>query len=189
MILTAYDWSEIEKDAIAAGINGFLPKPFFLYNFKQTIERLTENKEVSPQREKSESVMEGKHILAAEDIELNSEILVELLKMVGATCDMTVNGQEALEQFQNSEPGQYDLILMDIQMPVMNGYDAARAIRACTHPMAKLIPIIAMTADAFADDIKRALDAGMDAHVSKPIDLGTLEAAVKDIFDKRTGIV
>lgn len=184
MILTAYDWSEIEEEALAAGIDGFLPKPFFLSNFKQTIERLSEKKGKDPDSETSASVLFGKHILAAEDIDLNAEILVELLGMAGATCDVAVNGKEVLERFEQSAPGQYDLILMDIQMPVMNGYEAVKAIRICSHPMAKSIPIIAMTADAFAEDVKNAIDAGMNAHVAKPIDFGKLEAAVRNVFMK-----
>lgn len=182
MILTAYDWSEIEEEALAAGIDGFLPKPFFLSNFKQTIEKLNEKKGTDSFGRTSTSVLYGKHILAAEDIDLNAEILVELLDMVGATCDVAVNGKEVLERFEQSEPGQYDLILMDVQMPVMNGYEAVKAIRACSHPMAKSIPVIAMTADAFAEDIKNAMDAGMNAHVAKPIDFGRLEAAVQSVF-------
>jgi len=178
MILTAYDWSDIEEEAIAAGISGFLPKPFFFSNFKLTIERLME-KENTVQDQVS--ALNGKHILVAEDNELNSEILVEMLDMMGVTCDVAENGQVALEKFQKSEPGEYDYIFMDVQMPVMNGYEATRAIRASDHPAARTIPIIAMTANAFAEDIKDALDAGMDAHVSKPIDLGKLESVVRDI--------
>ncbi len=185
MVLTAYDWSEIEEEAVSAGIDGFLPKPFFLTNFKQTVERLREKKEIIPKKEPSSGSLSGKHILAAEDNELNSEILVELLDMAGATCEMAENGQIALEKFQQSQPGQYDLILMDVQMPVMNGYEATRAIRACDHPLAKTIPIIAMTANAFAEDIKNALDAGMDAHVAKPVNLELLGNVVAEIFEKR----
>lgn len=186
MILTAYDWGEIEEEAIAAGINGFLPKPFFLSNFKQTIEKLKLRIGEGADLKEQASVLAGKHILAAEDNELNSEILAELLGMIGATCDLTENGQQALECFEKSVPGQYDLILLDIQMPVMNGYEAARAIRASKHPLAKSIPIIAMTANAFAEDIKNALDAGMDAHVAKPVDIERIEAVFKDILAKNT---
>lgn len=186
MVLTAYDWSEIEEEAVSAGINGFLPKPFFLSNFRQTVEKLREKRGEAVKREETPTAaLSGKHILAAEDNELNSEILVELLGMAGASCDMAENGKVALEKFQQSEPGQYDLILMDVQMPVMNGYEAVREIRACGHPLAKTIPIIAMTANAFAEDIKNALDAGMDAHVSKPVNLELLGHVVSEIFEKK----
>lgn len=184
MILTAYDWSDIEEEALAAGIDGFLPKPFFLTNFKQTIEKLKRGTRDEPVSDQKESVLKGRHILAAEDNELNSEILVELLDMVGAVCDVAKNGKEAVEMFEQSVPGQYDLILMDVQMPVMNGYEAVKEIRSGTHQRAQSIPIVAMTANAFTEDIKNALDSGMNAHVAKPVDLEKLEAVVKDIFSK-----
>ena len=128
-----------------------------------------------------EITLEGMHILAAEDIELNAEILMELLKIAGATCEWAGNGQEALEMFEQSEPGHYDLILMDVQMPVMNGYDATRAIRGCSHPQAETVPIIAMTANTFSEDVKDALDAGMNAHVGKPVDMNLLKAVIKGV--------
>lgn len=107
------------------------------------------------------------------------EILTELLKMAGAECEWAKNGKEALEKFEQSEPGQYDLILMDVQMPVMNGHEAARAIRALARCDAMRIPIIAMTANAFAEDEKAALDAGMNAHVAKPLDIERLKEVIR----------
>ena len=130
-----------------------------------------------------ESIFNGMNVLAAEDNEINAEILVELLKIVGATCDVYENGKLTAEAFERSEPGQYQLILMDIQMPVMNGYDATRAIRKMSHPMATKIPIVAMTANAFAEDIRNALDAGMDAHVAKPVNMAVLEQSVRAVLD------
>lgn len=182
MILSAYDWSEIEEEGIAAGISGFLAKPFFLSNFKLTIEKLNKMGHKAESEQQKKDVLEGKHILAAEDNELNSEILADLLDMHGADCEIARDGKEALRMFEQSEAGQYDLILMDVQMPVMNGYEATRAIRACGHPNAKSIPIIAMTANAFADDIRDALNAGMNAHVAKPVDMDRLQTAVKEIL-------
>jgi len=126
--------------------------------------------------------LSGLHILAAEDNDLNAEILTELLEMSGASCDIAKNGQLALERFEQSAPGQYDLILMDVQMPVMNGYEATRAIRKCSHPEAKSIPIIAMTANAFSEDVKEALDAGMNRHVAKPIDMDHLSHTIRDLL-------
>lgn len=182
MILTAYDWEEIEEEAYAAGINGFLQKPFFLTNFKQTIRELKKrNEEDHTQSQKD--ILKGKRFLAAEDNELNSEILVELLDMRGAVCEVTRNGQEVWEKFTQSEPGQYDAVLMDVQMPVMNGYEATKEIRSSSHPQAKTIPIIAMTANAFADDISDALKSGMDAHVAKPLDMERLETVLKELLD------
>ncbi len=122
--------------------------------------------------------LEGMHILAAEDNELNAEILVELLKMEGAECLVCENGKKTVEAFEHSPADTFDLILMDIQMPVMNGYDAARAIRRGSHPQAGTISIIAMTANAFAEDKQEALKAGMDAHVAKPLDIGVLKDTI-----------
>ncbi len=186
MVLTAYDWSDIEEEALSAGINGFLPKPFFLSSFKRTVEKLSgeqgggiEAPAGAKPPETQADVFRGRRFLAAEDNELNAEILSELLNMVGATVDVAPNGREAVELFRQSRPGQYDAILMDVQMPVMNGYEAARAIRTCGHPAAEEIRIIAMTANAFAEDVRDALASGMDAHVAKPIDLDRLEAALR----------
>lgn len=185
MVLTAYDWSDIEEEGRAAGIDGFLHKPFFLSNFKQTIRALWEKKEpVSPKNEEH-SVLEGKRVLAAEDNELNADILVEFLDMMGASCQVARDGKEALELFESSERGAFDLILMDVQMPIMNGYEATRAIRASSHPEAASIPIVAMTANAFADDISDALNAGMDAHIAKPMDFAHLESVLRDVFGKK----
>ena len=125
-----------------------------------------------------EDVLAGMHFLCAEDNELNAEILTELLHMNGATCVIAENGKKAVDLFENSPAGTYDMILMDVQMPVMNGYEATRAIRASGHKEAKDIPIIAMTANAFAEDIQKSLQSGMNAHVSKPIDMDTVKKAV-----------
>jgi len=183
IILTAYDWSEIEEEARLVGIDGFLPKPFFFSNFKQTIEKIRSNhQDITPQDVKSD--LKGFHFLAAEDNELNAEILEEILEMVGATCVVTENGQKVVEAFEQSEPGQYDMILMDVQMPVMNGYEAAKAIRSSAHPLAKTIPIVAMTANAFVEDVQAVKSVGMNAHVAKPMDIEQLELVVHEILDK-----
>lgn len=121
-----------------------------------------------------EVILEGMHFLCAEDNQLNAEILQELLEMSGAECKICSNGKELLETFQKAEDGRYDMILMDIQMPVMNGYEAAKKIRNLENK-AKRIPIIAMTANAFTEDVQNSLDAGMDAHISKPMDLESLK--------------
>ncbi len=139
--------------------------------------------EGAPETEEPDgSSLAGLNILAAEDNELNAEILVELLRLENASCDIVSNGQELVEAFEKSKPGQYDLILTDVQMPVMNGYDAARAIRASSHPCGTVIPIVAMTANAFSEDIREAIDSGMDAHVSKPIDMKRLESVIAGLI-------
>ena len=131
--------------------------------------------------EPDSNTLKGMRFLCAEDNELNAEILMELLKIEGAECIICENGERVLEAFEQSAPGDYDMILMDVQMPVMNGYDATRAIRRSTHELAKTIPIIAMTANAFSEDIQYSLAAGMNAHVSKPVDMKTLEKTIRRI--------
>lgn len=184
LVLTSYDWSEIETEARQAGINAFMPKPFFVSTLWQTVKPLftdqTEHKESSD--EVKENVMEGKLFLVAEDNELNAEILTEMLAMEGAKCEVAVNGLETAEKFEKSEPGHYDIILMDVQMPVMNGYDATRRIRSSSHPEAKTIPIVAMTANTFAEDVRNALDAGMNEHLAKPIDMDTMRELISRLI-------
>ena len=119
--------------------------------------------------------------LCAEDNELNAEILTELLKIEGAECTICENGEEILRAFEQSAPGDYDMILLDVQMPVMNGYEATKAIRRSSHKLAKTIPIIAMTANAFSEDIQHSLAAGMNAHVSKPVEMKVLEKTIRSI--------
>ena len=131
--------------------------------------------------EPDDNILQGMHFLCAEDNELNAEILMELLKIEGAECTICENGEKILEVFEQSVPGDYDMILMDVQMPVMNGYEAAKAIRSSSHELAKKIPIIAMTANAFSEDIQHSLAAGMNAHISKPVDMKTLEKTVRSI--------
>ena len=129
--------------------------------------------------------LDGMHILAAEDNELNAEILSELLAMEGADCKICGDGEKTVQAFNACTPGTYDLILMDIQMPVMNGYEATKAIRSGSHPEAKTIPIVAMTANAFAEDVLDALQAGMDAHISKPVDMNTLKKTLSKVLKKK----
>ncbi len=181
LVLTSYDWSDIEEEARQAGINAFMPKPFFTSTFMQTIKPLFEDDALkeTPQ-DKNADVLKGKSFLIAEDNELNAEILTEMLEMEGATSELAVNGKQALEMFEKSEPGRYDMIFMDVQMPVMNGYEATKQIRACDHPLAKTIPIVAMTANTFAEDVRNSLQAGMDGHLAKPIDMN----AVKELVGK-----
>ena len=134
------------------------------------------------------NILQGMRFLCAEDNELNAEILTELLKIEGAECTVCENGERVLETFERSIPGEYDMILMDVQMPVMNGYEATKAIRRSSHELAKKIPIIAMTANAFSEDIQHSLAAGMNAHVSKPVEIKVLEKTIRSIKSGGGGI-
>ena len=127
------------------------------------------------------NILRGMRFLCAEDNELNAEILMELLKIEGAECTICENGEKILNTFEQSAPGDYDMILMDVQMPVMNGYEATKAIRRSTHKLAKTIPIVAMTANAFSEDIQRSLAAGMNAHISKPVEMKVLKKTIRNI--------
>ena len=148
--------------------------------------KIAEERSVSPDsqaetEEQDGNILKGMRFLCAEDNELNAEILTELLKIEGAECTICENGKRVLETFEQSVPGDYDMILMDVQMPVMNGYEATKAIRRSSHELAKTIPIIAMTANAFSEDIQHSLAAGMNAHISKPVDMKTLEKTIRSI--------
>ena len=148
--------------------------------------KIAEERSASPAsqaetEEQDGNILKGMRFLCAEDNELNAEILTELLKIEGAECTICENGKRVLETFEQSVPGDYDMILMDVQMPVMNGYEATKAIRRSSHELAKKIPIIAMTANAFSEDIQHSLAAGMNAHISKPVDMKTLEKTIRSI--------
>ena len=173
LLISAYDWSDIEDKAKAAGINGFISKPLFkstlYYGLRQYMEEAGMDVEAAAEEEEEE-VLVGKKILLAEDNELNWEIAEALLTDLGVELDWAENGQLCVEKFQESPEGYYDAVLMDIRMPVMTGYEAAKAIRELKRSDAD-IPIIAMTADAFSEDIQRCLECGMNAHIAKPIDI------------------
>ena len=177
LFLTAHDGNEIGEMHLADN-TGILAKPFFVSAFREKIlEMQTASKEEAGAE--NGSSLEGMHFLAAEDNEINAEILEELLDMEGADCEIVENGQLAVERFERSAEGEFDAILMDVQMPVMNGHDATKEIRALKRSDATKIPIIAMTANAFAEDEKAALDAGMNAHVAKPLDIDLLKKVIK----------
>ncbi len=177
LLLADDGWEEIEEEAEQAGIDGFLMKPFFVSAFREKLSELVREKDEDRQIAElsEESGLAGRHFLVAEDNEINAEILSELLDIEEASCEIVENGQLAVERFLQTQPGSFDAILMDVQMPVMNGHEAARAIRASEREDAGMIPIIAMTANAFAEDVKDAMDAGMDAHIAKPIDMELLK--------------
>ena len=174
LLISAYDWGEIEHSARDAGITGFISKPLFkstLFNsLRQFTGSLTEEEEEEAAQGERGRDLTGRRILLAEDNELNWEIASELLSEEGLVLDWAENGQICVEMLNQSPPGYYDAVLMDIRMPVMGGYEATQVIRTLDRPDRDL-PIIAMTADAFAEDVKRSLDCGMNAHVAKPIDV------------------
>ena len=175
LLISAYDWSDIENEAKAAGVTGFIPKPLFkstlYYGLSPFIaDSSVESRQNADLEKAEETTLSGRRILMAEDNDINWEIANELLSSLGLELEWAENGQICVEKFEQSELGYYDAILMDVRMPVMNGYQATRAIRALDRADAN-IPIIAMTADVFSEDIQKCLEAGMNAHVAKPIDV------------------
>ncbi len=182
IILTAYDWSDIEVEARAAGVTAFCAKPLFMSDIRETLMTAIGQKQEGTEKPvlpAAGSDFRGRCILLVEDNELNREIAVELLKQYGFRVDTAENGAEAVEKVKHAAPGDYDLVLMDVQMPVMNGYEATKQIRALDDPALAGITILAMTANAFDEDRKQALECGMDGFLSKPIVLeeliGTLQ--------------
>ena len=188
IILTAYDWSEIEVEAKAAGVTAFCAKPMFMSDLRETLmtalgqKKEQNNDDVLPEADFN---FKNKHILLVEDNELNSEIATEILTEYGFIVDTAENGAEALEKVSTSNPGTYDLVMMDVQMPVMNGYEATKCIRKLKDPALANISILAMTANAFDEDRKKALESGMDGFLSKPIVIKELVQALKNKFTDR----
>ena len=185
IIVTAYDWTAFEEEARNAGATAFCNKPVFLSELRDVLLAATSRTEPELQTVSIPDLsrqLQGKRLLLAEDNELNREIAEELLSDSGFVVETAEDGTVALEKVKNSVPGYYALILMDIQMPRMNGYDAARAIRALEDPKLAAIPIVAMTANAFDEDRKRALESGMNAHIAKPIDIKKLLEVLTEIL-------
>ncbi|MDE7243786.1 MAG: response regulator [Oscillospiraceae bacterium] len=185
LLLTAYDWSDIEQEAMEIGVNHFMPKPFFISTFKEAIQRVMGSEKKASAQEPSGEAIRGKHVLVVDDIEVNRIILIKILGTMGAVCDTAENGQEAVDKFEASQPGGYDLILMDVQMPVMDGYTATRTIRGGGRPDAKTVPIIAMTANAFVDDVRDAIESGMDTHIAKPVQIDKLKSTICHVLESR----
>ncbi len=175
LIISAYDWSGIEVEAGEAGINGFIQKPFFKSTLYHNIQKYYFRCDGDQPRDEMEgNALSGQRLLLVDDNEINLEIAQELLSFTGAVVDVAHDGQEAVERFGNSPDGYYAMIFMDIQMPVMNGYEATKAIRDMNRADAGRVLIFAMTADAFADDIELAKRAGMNAHFAKPLDINAM---------------
>lgn len=186
ILISAYDWSEIEKEAKDSGIDGFIFKPLFRSKIYQKIVGLLNSGEAKDVQANEDTLFEDTNILVVEDNDINYEIISTLLDMHGIICERAENGKIALEKMEeNGENKTYDLIFMDIQMPVMNGLDATRAIRKLNFEYAKNVPIIAMTADAFSENIAECLNAGMNGHLAKPIDINLVLAEIKKIKSKK----
>ena len=186
IILTAYDWSDIEVEARAAGVTAFCAKPMFMSDIRDTLMTAIGQKQAEAETAilpTAGSDFRGKCILLVEDNELNSEIAVEILNEYGFLVDTAENGADAVEKVKNSKPGNYDLVLMDVQMPVMNGYEATKQIRALDNPALAGITILAMTANAFDEDKKKALECGMDGFLSKPIVIEELISILQKNLD------
>ena len=170
VVLTAYNWDDIQEEAHTVGVDSFLSKPLFASNVIEEFERVARRNRMSLFKEKKRAEMAGRRILLAEDMEINAEIMMDLLSIEDVEAEHAENGKIAVEMFENSAPGYYDAILMDVRMPEMDGLEATAAIRALDRTDAKRIPIIALTANAFDEDVQRSLQAGMNAHLSKPVE-------------------
>ena len=185
VILTAYDWSAFEDEARAAGVTAFCSKPLFLSELRDTLSAAIGKmavEEEAPILPETAEELQGARLLLVEDNELNREIAEELLSESGFVIESAEDGSVAVEKVKASQPGYYKLVLMDVQMPIMNGYEATRAIRALEDPVLSRIPIIAMTANAFDEDRRQAIENGMNAHVAKPIDVDKLMAAIHQVL-------
>ena len=182
IILTAYSWDEIMDEALHTGVDSFLAKPIFASNVLDEFMRIARRHSMSILREKQRANLQGRRILLAEDIQINAEIVMELIDSRGAQIDHAVNGRAAAELFAGSSPGTYDAILMDVRMPEMDGLEATQVIRAMDRPDARTIPIIAMTANAFDEDVQRSLQVGMNAHLSKPVEPEHLYQTLEELI-------
>lgn len=182
IILTAYDWADIEDEAREAGVTAFCSKPIFFSELRGVLAAPYMDKENSEETEEHELCFDGRKILLVEDNELNQEIAQAILENVGFVIDTADDGTVAVDMMKNKSAGTYDVVLMDVQMPIMNGYQATRAIRALDDPAKSGIPIIAMTANAFEEDRQEAIEAGMNGYVAKPINIDKLMETLKDIL-------
>lgn len=187
LLISAYDWSEIENEAMEAGVTGFISKPLFkstlFYGLAPFVGEAQMDLPDAVSENAEDTLLKGKKILLAEDNDINWEIANELLSSLGLELEWAENGRVCVEKFTESRPGHYDAILMDVRMPVMNGYEATRAIRALDREDSD-IPIIAMTADVFSEDIEKCLDAGMNAHIAKPIDVREVCRQLEKFLEK-----
>ena len=186
LLISAYDWSDIEEKAKEAGANGFVSKPLFRSTIYDKLNALMGKESKSMEPEDDTSDLQGLHILVAEDNEINWEIISAMLGMFGITTDRAENGRVCVDMVREAEEGKYTLVFMDIQMPEMNGLDATRAIRSLENKKAASIPIVAMTADAFSENVTECLNAGMDGHIAKPIDVKLVIKEIRRIRERRS---
>ena len=184
IILTAYDWADIEDEARAAGVTAFCEKPLFLSELRRVLAEPFRAEPASEPAQPTAADLKGKKLLLVEDNELNREIALEILKEAGFVVDTAEDGAVAVQKIKQAAPGQYDLILMDIQMPNLDGYEATRQIRALPDAEKASIPIFAMTANAFEEDRQNALEAGMNGHIAKPLDVAHLLGVLTDALKK-----
>jgi len=182
IILTSFNWDEIMEEAIHSGVDSFLAKPLFASNVLDELERIARKNNMSLFKEKKRAELKGRKILMAEDVFVNAEIMKQIILLREAEIDHAENGRIVLEMFENSQVGYYDAILMDVRMPEMDGLEAASAIRALDRTDAKKIPIIALTANAFDEDVQRSLQVGMNAHLSKPVDPEHLYQTLEELI-------
>ena len=182
IILTAYYWDEIMDEALHIGVDSFLAKPLFASSVIDEFMRIARRNSMSALNEKRRADLKGRRILLAEDFIINAEIVKELMDLKGVSVDHAENGRIAVEMFEKSEPGYYDAILMDVRMREMDGLEATKAIRALQRPDAKTVPIVAMTANAFDEDVQRSLQAGMNAHLSKPVESEHLYKTLEELI-------
>ncbi len=185
LLISAYDWSDIEDKAKEAGANGFIRKPFFRSTLYDKISDLIGNKSNSKEPEDDYSDLKGMRILIAEDNDINWEIISGMLDLFGIVTDRAENGRVCVDMVSNAAEGSYELIFMDVQMPEMNGLDATKAIRKLDNPRASSIPIIAMTADAFSENVANCLNAGMNGHIAKPVDIKLVIKEIRRIKERR----
>ena len=182
IILTSYSWDDIVEEAMAAGVDRFMAKPLFASNVVKEFHQALEQKSLD-EPEKQLAELEGRKILMAEDMPVNAEIMIMVLSMRGMQVEHAPNGQEAVDAFAKSPPNYFDAVLMDIRMPIMDGLKATESIRALNRPDAKKVPIIAMTANAFDEDVQRSLQAGMNAHLSKPVEPEHLFKTLQELIE------
>ena len=188
IIISAYDWSDIEQEARAAGANAFISKPMFRSRLVKTfctlMDEEVQQESVMAMDDLASMELSGYRALLVEDNELNVEVATVILEMTGLSVERVSDGTEAVDRMNDCEDGYYDIVFMDIQMPKMNGYDATRAIRAMNRNYCRQVPIVAMTANAFAEDVQAAKTVGMNGHIAKPLELKALLAVLQKWLKK-----
>ena len=184
IILTAYRWDDVLEEALEAGVDSFLPKPLFAASVMEEFKSALKRKDVPAKKERAKADLKGRHILLAEDMDVNADIMLMVLQMREITADRAVNGKIAVELFETHPEGYYDAILMDMRMPEMDGLEATRTIRSMDRSDAKTIPVIALTANAFDEDVQRSMQAGLNAHLSKPVQPELLFETLENLIKK-----